>query len=157
MRAGELRKTLSAVDQSRKPSDWTQFAVLLPLPNCPVWLRCCKHRRPCCVFVWLRIPSPCDVPCWFIVIYLRTRFVYSQIMDSLGNTTACSHTFFFDASRLNTAVASVYIQTHTNPTYAHHTHTIFFVKLVILLFKSKSLQISMKKTGDIFLWALSKE
>jgi hypothetical protein len=32
MRAGELRKTLSAVDQSGTPFDyWTQFAVLLPL------------------------------------------------------------------------------------------------------------------------------
>jgi len=129
MRAGELRKTLSAVDQSRKPSDWTQFAVLLPLPNCPVWLRCCKHRRPCCVFVWLRIPSPCDVPCWFIVIYLRTRFVYSQIMDSLGNTTACSPTIVHSLVRVS---------------------GIFFAKLVILLFKSKSLQISMKRNRRYF-------
>lgn len=90
--AVELRKTLSAVDQSRKPFDyWTQFAVLQPLPNC-VLCGCAAVSMEDLVVSFYDFEFHLSMR-RALMVYCNLSedsfiCVYSQILDLVGNTTA---------------------------------------------------------------------
>jgi hypothetical protein len=66
-------------------------------------------------------------PDFFLCLSSGYNLNICSYTDSHQFYTRTSHShwslIFFDASRLDTAVVSTHIQTHTNPTHAHHTHT----------------------------------